>query len=135
MDVIESEDEDITFDKLEHKVKDSNGKEYLILFQALSDKIEITCTLLEDEEIFYNTNVNFVDVKNKHKYLKGAENSEEILEALNEFVDSIKISQEGNKMKIILKKKIELFLNLLKKSFFLMMKMMMIMMKIVKRKY
>ena len=123
MDVIESEDEDITFDKLEHKVKDSNGKEYLILFQALSDKIEITCTLLEDEEIFYNTNVNFVDVKNKHKYLKGAENSEEILEALNEFVDSIKISQEGNKMKIIftiiyLKKKDKVIFELVKKELF-----------------
>ena len=120
MDVIESEDEDITFDKLEHKVKDSNGKEYLILFQALSDKIEITCTLLEDEEIFYSTSVNFVDVKNKHKYLKGAENSEEILEALNEFVDSIKISQEGNKMKIIftiiyLKKKDKVIFDLVKK--------------------
>ena len=123
MDVIESEDEDTTFDKLEHKVKDSNGKEYLILFQALSDKIEITCTLLEDEEIFYNTNVNFVDVKNKHKYLKGAENSEEILEALNEFVDSIKISQEGNKMKIIftiiyLKKKDKVIFELVKKELF-----------------
>ena len=123
MDVIESEDEDITFDKLEHKVKDSNGKEYLILFQALSDKIEITCTLLEDEEIFYNTNVNFVDVKNKHKYLKGAENSEEILEALNEFLDSIKISQEGNKMKIIftiiyLKKKDKVIFELVKKELF-----------------
>ena len=123
MDVIESEDEDITFDKLEHKVKDSNGKEYLILFQALSDKIEITCTLLEDEDIFYYTNVNFADVKNKHKYLKGAENSEEILEALNEFLDSIKISQEGNKMKIIftiiyLKKKDKVIFELVKKELF-----------------
>ena len=99
MDVIESEDEDTTFDKLEHKVKDSNGKEYLILFQALSDKIEITCTLLEDEEIFFFFFVNFVDVKNKHKYLKGAENSEEILEALNEFLDSIYFYYKKKKKK------------------------------------
>ena len=89
------------YDKLEIKAKDSNKFEYLIVFQTSSDKIEITCNKIDDEEINYTTNLSFLDAKNKHKYFKGAEDPEEIIEALSEFIDSIKLSQEGKKMKII----------------------------------
>ena len=111
------------FNKLEQRVKDSNGIEYCLIFQTLTDKIEITCTQIDDEEIIYYTNINFDDIKNKHKYLKGAEVPEEILEGLNEFLDTIKIIKEGNKMKIIftivyLKKKDQVIFELSKKELF-----------------
>ena len=111
------------YDKLEIKSKDSNQIEYLILFEAKSDNIEITCNKIDDEEIIYTTNISFLDAKNKHKYFKGAEDSEEILEALSEFIDSIKLSQEGKKMKIIftivyLKKKNQIVFELKKKELF-----------------
>ena len=119
----ETPNDEERFDKLEIKVKDINNIEYLVLFQALTDKIDITCTQINDEDIFYNTTLNFVDVKNKHKYLKGAENSEEILEALSEFLDTIKLLHEGKKIKIIftilyLKKKSEIIFELIKKDIF-----------------
>ena len=127
------------YDKLEIKSKDSNQIEYLILFEAKSDNIEITCNKIDDEEINYTTNLSFLDAKNKHKYFKGAEDPEEILEALSEFIDSIKLSQEGKKMKIIftivyLKKKNQIVFELKKKNFFQMMKKKK-MMKIQKKKF
>ncbi len=55
--------------------------------------------------------------------MKGAEDCEEILEALSEFLDSIKLLHEGNKIKIIftivyLKKKNEIIFELRKKDIF-----------------
>ena len=79
----ESPNEEETFDKLIIKAKDTNEIEYLIIFEALTDSIEISYTQINNEDICYNTNLNFIDFKNKHKYLKGAEDCEEILEALS----------------------------------------------------
>ena len=78
---------------------------------------------INNEDICYNTNLNFIHVKNKHKYLKGAEDCEEILEALSEFLNSIKLLHEGNKIKIIftivyLKKKSEIIFELRNKDIF-----------------
>ena len=80
-------------------------------------------TQINNEDICYNTNLKFIDAKNKHKYLKGAEDCEEILEALSEFLNSIKLLHEGNKIKIIftivyLKKKSEIIFELRKKDIF-----------------
>ena len=49
----ETPNDEERFDKLEIKVKDINNIEYLVLFQALTDKIDITCTQINDEDIFY----------------------------------------------------------------------------------
>ena len=119
----ESPNEEETFDKLIIKAKDTNEIEYLIIFEALTDSIDISCTQINNEDICYNTNLNFIDVKNKHKYLKGVEDCEEILEALSEFLNSIKLLQ-GNKIKIIftivyLKKKSEIIFELRNKRYFL----------------
>ncbi len=119
----ESPNEEERFDKLTIKAKDTNEIEYLIIFEALTDSIDISCTQINNEDICYNTNLNYIDVKNKHKYLKGAEDCEEILEALSEFLDSIKLLHEGNKIKIIftivyLKKKNEIIFELRKKDIF-----------------
>ena len=55
--------------------------------------------------------------------MKGAEDCEEILEALSEFLNSIELLHEGNKIKIIftivyLKKKSEIIFELRKKDIF-----------------
>ena len=119
----ESPYEEEIFDKLTIKAKDTNEIEYLIIFEALTDSIDISCTQINNEDICYNTNLKFIDAKNKHKYLKGAEDCEEILEALSEFLNSIKLLHEGNKIKIIftivyLKKKSEIIFELRKKDIF-----------------
>ena len=67
----ESPYEEEIFDKLTIKAKDTNEIEYLIIFEALTDSIDISCTQINNEDICYNTNLNFIDFKNKHKYLKG----------------------------------------------------------------
>ena len=55
----ESPNEEETFDKLTIKAKDTNEIEYLIIFEALTDSIEISYTQINNEYICYNTNLNF----------------------------------------------------------------------------
>ena len=47
----ESLNEEETFDKLIIKAKDTNEIEYLIIFEALTDSIEISCTQINNEDI------------------------------------------------------------------------------------
>ena len=55
----ESPYEEEIFDKLTIKAKDTNEIEYLIIFEALTDSIEISYTQINNEYICYNTNLNF----------------------------------------------------------------------------
>ena len=55
----ESPNEEETFDKLIIKAKDTNEIEYLIIFEVLTDSIEISYTQINNEYICYNTNLNF----------------------------------------------------------------------------
>ena len=55
----ESPNEEETFDKLIIKAKDTNEIEYLIIFEALTDSIEISYTQINNEYICYNINLNF----------------------------------------------------------------------------
>ena len=55
----ESPNEEETFDKLTIKAKDTNEIEYLIIFEALTDSIEISYTQINNEYICNNTNLNF----------------------------------------------------------------------------
>ena len=88
---------------VDHKISEQ-GKEYLLNVKSSNNSIDFSCVQVDDKNNIYLSNINFLEAKKKHKYLKGAESPEELIEALYEFVDTIKISLNPNKpnlMKII----------------------------------
>ena len=96
----EEKKEEIEETKLEiinHKLYDINKKEYLLTLKSSINSIDISCVQVDDENNIYLSNILFSDVKKKHKYLKGAETIEELIEALNEFIDTTKITFYENK--------------------------------------
>ena len=93
----EEESEDSKLDIINHKLYDLNQKEYLLTLKSLTNSIEISCIQTDDKNNIYLSNITFTDVKKKHKYLKGAETIEEVIEALNEFINTTKITFYENK--------------------------------------
>ncbi len=88
---------------VDHKISEQ-GKDYLLNIKSSNNSIDFSCVQVDDKNNIYLSNINFLEAKKKHKYLKGAESPEELIEALYEFVDTIKISLNPNKpnlMKII----------------------------------
>ena len=98
-----NENDDPKQEIIDHKISDQ-GKEYLLNVKASNNSIDFSCVQVDDKNNIYLSNINFLEAKKKHKYLKGAESPEELIEALYEFVDTTKISLNINKpniMKII----------------------------------
>ena len=98
-----NENDDPKQEIIDHKISDQ-GKEYLLNVKASNNSIDFSCIQVDDKNNIYLSNINFLEAKKKHKYLKGAESPEELIEALYEFVDTTKISLNINKpniMKII----------------------------------
>ena len=93
----EEESEDSKLEIINHKLYDLNQKEYLLTLKSLTNSIEISCIQTDDQNNIYLSNITFTDVKKKHKYLKGAETIEEVIEALNEFINTTKITFYENK--------------------------------------
>ena len=98
-----NENDDTKQEIIDYKISDQ-GKEYLLNVKASNNSIDFSCIQVDDKNNIYLSNINFLEAKKKHKYLKGAESPEELIEALYEFVDTTKISLNINKpniMKII----------------------------------
>ncbi len=95
-----NENDDTKQEIIDYKISEQ-GKEYLLNVKASNNSIDFSCVQVDDKNNIYLSNITFLDAKKKHKYLKGAESPEELIEALYEFVDTIKISLNPHKQNIM----------------------------------